>query len=62
MTIRIASLLLEAYLHACSRPFEREQFMLDGLTAFLYQRHRETIAFWAALDIWTSLNENFRCC
>jgi hypothetical protein len=29
MTIRIASLLLEAYLRARSGPFEREQHMLD---------------------------------
>ena len=33
-----------------------------GLTAFLYQRHRETIALWSALDIWTVLNESFRRC
>jgi hypothetical protein len=29
MTIRIASLWLEAYLRTRSRPFEREQHMLD---------------------------------
>lgn len=31
-----------------------------GLTDSLYQRDREIIAFWSALDIWTILNENFR--
>jgi SNF family Na+-dependent transporter len=29
MTIHIASLSLESYLRACSRPFERERYMLD---------------------------------
>jgi SNF family Na+-dependent transporter len=29
MTIHLASLWLETYLQACSRPFEREPTMLD---------------------------------
>ena len=29
MTIHIASLWLETYLQACSRPLEREPYMLD---------------------------------
>lgn len=29
MTIHIASLSLKTYLRACSRPFERERYMLD---------------------------------
>jgi hypothetical protein len=39
---------------------------VGGLTDFLYQRDilyqrdREIIAFWSALDIWTGLNESFR--
>ncbi len=29
MTIHIASLSLKTYLDVCSRPFERERYMLD---------------------------------
>jgi hypothetical protein len=38
---------------------QRDQQAVD-LTDILYQRDREFIAFWSALDIWAVLNESFR--